>query len=548
MSEALTRDEVTRLLDAMHRLARAQSEAEVIATVRGCARALVQSDGISFVLREGEEVHYVDEDAISPLWKGRRFPIDACVSGWAIRHREQVTIDDIFTDSRVPIEAYRPTFVKSLAMVPMNRHLPIGAIGAYWATNHLATSHELELLQALADATSTALTNVALLAAERRASAEREALLRAAQEANRTKDEFLAMLGHELRNPLAPMVTALQLLRLRGEEPPPREIEVIERQVSHLVRLVDDLLDVSRITRGTVVLKREELELASVVHQALELAGPLLEQRSHHVDVSVPSEGFRIMGDPSRLAQTVANLLTNAAKYTDSGGHIAITAARKGDEVTLSVTDSGIGIDPVLLPRVFEMFVQGPQAGDRARGGLGLGLALVQRLVEAHGGRVSAHSDGAGKGSTFTVVLPTAERARAASGTDVSESTAPAVREKVNAPILVVDDNRDAADLVAESLRAYGFDAKVAFDGPSALALVETFAPEIAILDIGLPVMDGYELATRLWERIPKLRVVALSGYGQEHDRRRSHEAGFAEHLVKPVTPRRLLDVLRQLA
>jgi PAS domain S-box-containing protein len=363
----------------------------------------------------------------------------------------------------------------------------------------------------------------------------------ALREADRRKDEFLALLSHELRNPLAPILTAAQLMQLRGDVATPFERGVIIRQAQHLVRLVDDLLDVSRLERGKVTLSKRWLELAGVVAKGIEATAELLEQARHRLHVSVPSDGLPIDGDEVRLTQVVSNLLTNAARYTPPGGRIEVTALREGDDVVLRVRDNGRGIDPVLLPSLFELFVQGPRGPDRAEGGLGLGLSLVRMLTALHGGTVSASSDGPGLGSEFTVRLPASTRL-------VDEAPPPArsapLRARASRRVLVVDDNRDGAAMIAGLLSAAGHKVQVAHDASQALLLVDTFAPQVAILDIGLPVMDGYalggELRVRLGRGAPVL--IALTGYGQEQDRRRSEEAGFALHLVKPIEAETLVE------
>ncbi|PTL82795.1 ATP-binding protein [Vitiosangium sp. GDMCC 1.1324] len=369
---------------------------------------------------------------------------------------------------------------------------------------------------------------------------------REAESANRAKDEFLAMLGHELRNPLAPILTALQLMRLRGSDATERERTIIERQVKHLVRLVDDLLDVSRVTRGKIELKREKLELAEVVAKAIEQTSPLLEQRRHELTVDVPRNGLRLDADPTRLAQAFSNLLTNAAKYTEPGGRISVVASREGSEAVIKVRDNGTGISPEILPRVFDLFVQEGQSLDRSQGGLGLGLAIVRSMVTLHGGQVSAHSEGKGRGSEFTVRLPMveAEPLQATAGPPPLEPKPP-VSGSAPTRVLVVDDNQDAADILAESLELLGCETRIAYDGPSALKIAPTFQPDVALLDIGLPVMDGYELARLLRQQLssPALRLVAVTGYGQASDRQRSKEAGFDAHLVKPLD----FDVLNAL-
>jgi PAS domain S-box-containing protein len=377
-------------------------------------------------------------------------------------------------------------------------------------------------------------------------------LREAAEAANRAKDEFLAMLGHELRNPLSPILTALQLMRLRGIVGGERERTVIERQVTHLTRLVDDLLDVSRIARGKIQLKEELVELADVVAKAVEMTSPLFEQRAHTLELDVPRGGLPARGDATRLSQVISNLLTNAAKYTPAGGHITVRATEEQEQVVLRVRDTGIGIAPDVLPHVFDLFVQGRQALDRSQGGLGLGLTIVRNLVEQHGGSVSASSQGRGAGSEFVVRLPKATVGAVSQGLHAAHAEAGiATTTTAGGPrVLVVDDNVDAAEMLAAALTAKGYETMVAHSGPAALLAAETFRPAIGFLDLGLPVMDGYELATRLRDLsdLPSMRLVAVTGYGQKSDRRKTRQAGFHHHLVKPVDLRAVDEVLTRLA
>ena len=366
-----------------------------------------------------------------------------------------------------------------------------------------------------------------------------------AETASRAKDEFLAMLGHELRNPLAPITTALELMRMRPDVGGARERAVIERQVQHLVSLVDDLLDISRITRGKVELRPEPVELAGVVSRALEIVSPLLEARQHVVAIDVPA-GLVVHGDPARLAQILSNLLNNAAKYTPKAGRITVRAAPDGDHVVLDVIDTGIGIEPAMLGRIFEPFAQEQQSIDRTQGGLGLGLAIVDNLVKLHGGTVRAHSAGRGHGTALTVRLPRIDPERD------PERAAPApVAPAPNgeARILVIDDNVDAALLLAELLEVGGYRTLAAHDGPSALAAAQAFHPQLAVVDLGLPVMDGFELARHLRElhTAPTTKLVALTGYGQPQDRAKTAAAGFDAHLVKPVDIAELRAVIERL-
>jgi PAS domain S-box-containing protein len=370
----------------------------------------------------------------------------------------------------------------------------------------------------------------------------------AADEAGRAKDEFLAMLGHELRNPLAPIATALHLMRQRGAGVLERERAIVERQVRHLMRLVDDLLDVSRTTRGQLRLELAPVEVSAIVADAIEAAGPLVEERRQKLTVSVPRTGLVIDGDRGRLVQVVTNLLSNAAKYTPPGGHVTVSAHVDGDHIVLEVADDGTGIASDLLPRVFDVFTQGFQGLDRKQGGLGLGLAIARQLIVGHGGTIEARSGGAGRGTIMVVRVPCARVASRPDGT--SRDVVKAKRHEGARRVLVVDDNPDAAETLAEALVEAGHDARSVGDGPSALQLVDTFVPNIAFIDIGLPAMDGYELASIL-RQIPGLAqtpLVAITGYAQADDRKRALASGFSEHLAKPLDFGRVLECIESLS
>jgi CheY-like chemotaxis protein len=373
-----------------------------------------------------------------------------------------------------------------------------------------------------------------------------ELLAKEAQAATRAKDEFLAMLGHELRNPLAPMLTALELLRLRGDTSP--ELEVMERQVAHLTRLVDDLMDVSRITRGRLELRRKNVELSEVISKAIEITSPIIEQRRHRLDVHVGRRGLGVNVDPDRMAQVISNLLTNAAKYSDRGSTIIVEASQRGNIARLRVKDEGVGIAPDMIDRVFDLFTQQPQTIDRSKGGLGLGLTIVRALVNQHGGKVQARSKGMGKGSEFIVELPRVVVAAAPPESIRRSSKRPA--RGAGRRVLIVDDNEDLVATIRLALELLGYVVETAHDGPTALARATVFHPDVALVDIGLPVMDGYEVAKRLRDpRVAgeKLQLVAVTGYSQEADRRRARAAGFDHHLVKPVELSKLQSVVKNL-
>jgi len=374
---------------------------------------------------------------------------------------------------------------------------------------------------------------------ERKTNEQAEALI----DLHRRKDEFLAMLGHELRNPLAAISNAGHLLRLEKSEDKlqQRANAIIERQVGQLTRLVDDLLEVSRITTGRIHLIQERIDLNGVVANAVETVRPLIGQRRHSLKVSVPPQPIWLYADAARLEQVVVNLLTNAAKYTDEGGHIWLSVGQEGDEAVLRVRDSGVGIASELLPHIFDLFTQAERSLDRSQGGLGIGLCLVQRLVELHGGRVEARST-LGQGSEFVVRLPVVPN----SATPPSPSTEKDKPTSTSLQVLVVDDNVDVAQSLTMLLEASGHDFRTAHDGPNALATALDYRPDVVLLDIGLPGMDGYEVAKKMRQQ-PNLKhvvLVAVSGYGHESDHRRSQEEGFDHHLVKPIDFGKLQQIL----
>lgn len=386
-------------------------------------------------------------------------------------------------------------------------------------------AEDIPLFTELASRAALALDNARLYA-------DAESARREAEMANLAKDEFLAILGHELRNPLAPIVSALQLMARRGDDTTRRERTIIERQVRHLSRLVDDLLDVSRIVRGKVDITRERLDLRSIVDKAVEMTRPLFEERELRIELSLGASAAWVDGDPVRLSQVAGNLLTNAAKFSARQGSVKVTLASIDDHHELAIRDEGVGIAPELLSRVFELFVQAPQSLDRSQGGLGLGLAIVANLLEPHGGSVHAESEGLGHGATFRVRLPRADPPALP-----RLAASPVPRRMRSGRLLIVDDNRDAADVLADLLRDSGFEVRVEPDALRALDLAERFTPQLAILDIGLPGINGYDLARKL-RALPNLsdvRLIALTGYGLGSDRERAEHAGFDLHLIKPV-------------
>jgi signal transduction histidine kinase len=366
------------------------------------------------------------------------------------------------------------------------------------------------------------------------------------RDADRRKDEFLATLAHELRNPLAPIRQAALISKAPGATDAQKRWshDVIDRQVQHMSLLLDDLLDISRVTRGTLALRMQPTELATVIDAAVETARPTIDGKRHVLSVDMPPEPIQFVADPLRVAQVLSNLLTNAAKYTDPEGQIQITARCEADNVVIRVRDSGIGISATALPRVFNMFSQVHSTTDRSEGGLGIGLALAQGLIELHGGAIEANSAGLGCGSEFTVRLPRRP---------VSEAPRPLAKAAVVSTgavrrrILIADDNRDSAETLAALLRMDGHEVTSVHDGPVALTVFNELKPEVALLDIGMPGLTGYEVARKMRQSPlgASLRLIAITGWGQDIDKERAYAAGFDHHLTKPVDPHRLAELLR---
>jgi signal transduction histidine kinase/ActR/RegA family two-component response regulator len=460
--------------------------------------------------------------------------------GWVLVHKVPYLTNDALADTQIVHELCIQFGVRSALSTPILSAQ--GEVLGFFEIHNKEggfTPSDQEKLLAVSHAASIAIQNAL---AYRRTQQAEESL----REANRRKDEFLATLAHELRNPLAPIRNAVELIRrAKGDAGLMEKARcMMERQLAQLVRLIDDLLEVSRITRGKLQLRQEVIELSGAVRSAVEAARPLIDAQAHDLTVTLPHEPVHLDADPIRLAQVLSNLLNNAAKYTEKGGHIWLTAERQGAEVLVAVRDTGIGIAAEHLPHVFEMFSQVVPALERSQGGLGIGLALVRGLVELHGGSVEARSAGPGKGSEFTLRLPLLETlapARQGPSEDDEKSRAgPKCR------ILVADDLRDSVESLALMLRLAGHDIQTANDGLEAVQAAATFRPDVVLLDLGMPKMNGHEAARHIrqqpWGK--NMLLIALTGWGQEEDRRRSAEAGFDHHLVKPAEPKALEELL----
>ncbi len=439
-----------------------------------------------------------------------------------------------FTQSDEHREMVRALGPRAVISVPLKiREKTIGVIGLVSCDrNRRYGQREVELAESLAVRVAVAVDNARLF--------------HAVKEASRQKDEFLAMLAHELRNPLAAIKYAVAIGQMSPSESPEETFEIIDRQTQNLAHLIEDLLDVSRISRDKITLRKETVDVASIVNGAATTVRPLVEDKHHELILEMPDEPVYVLADPTRAEQIVMNLLTNAAKYTKNGGRVTVRATTHADEAVIEVIDTGIGLPPELLNRVFDLFAQADRTLDRSEGGLGIGLTVAQKLTEMHGGLITADSEGLGKGSKFTVRLPISRQTPAdgkVSQRNVSTSSQSPQK------VLVVDDNRDTAMSCARLLKGMGHEVETAFDGLAALEAARSFKPQAILLDIGLPGMNGYEVAKTLRdEGFANEVIVAVSGYGQPEDRERSRQAGFDDHLVKPVHQDALVTVLQQCA
>lgn len=496
---------------------------------------------LSYELGEGDTLRLVAATGLSRA--GRQamatVPIDGPLCGLAARRRAPLIVEDLQAAPLPEAQRLRDEGVCCYAGFPLVAHGEVLGVAAFGSTTRSRFREgDLQVIQTVCDQASAMLERNRLIEALH----ARERSLRLA---DRRKDDFIATLAHELRNPLAPIRNAVDILRRRGLDDPQLEWcrSVIQRQVTQMTHLLEDLLDVSRVTRNKIELRRERVALERVIDEALETTQPLIRAQPHALRVDLPPEPVVVFGDPTRLTQVLANLLNNAAKYTDPGGRITLEARVDGDEVAIRVSDNGIGIDAAQLARVFEMFSQLEPALERSRGGLGLGLSLSRGLVELHGGRLEADSEGVGRGSTFTVTLPIVHAAP-----DPAVGHAPA-REATSVRVLVVDDNADAAQTLATMLELQGMDSRAVYGGREGLEVAEQWRPEVVVVDIGMPDMNGHEFVRRLraqpWGEA--LLAIACTGWGQNEDRARARAAGFDHHLVKPIEPEAIAKIVARL-
>lgn len=534
------------LISIIQRLSSARSLDDVMDIVRHGARNLVNADGATFVLKDQNHCYYADEDSIAPLWKGQRFPIETCISGWSMQHKEAVFIPDIYADSRVPHGVYRPTYVKSLAMVPIRKSDPVGAIGTYWAQPQRLTSDQIELLQALADSTSMAIENVNLYTSL-------EKRIEELKHANRVKDEFLMIVSHELRTPLNAIMGWAELLL--NEDLGPTEVrsayETIERNAKNQSRIIEDLLDTSRIILGRAVFDFKPVDMNEVCEMAISSLLVLAKKKEIEIQYDSASELAFVLGDMGRLQQVVVNLLNNAIKFSPKGTCIKVRLAQEGPNWGLSVEDCGEGIDPQFLPHVFERFRQGDDSITRRHGGLGLGLAIVKSVIEAHHGHVQVSSEGPGKGSTFSLRLPCAENISSIDKNSSKKQMETKTSALEGQKLLIIDDEQDSRMVLETSLSKYGALVRSASSVKEALEILRQFHPEIVICDLSMPEEDGYSFIKRIRLGDTPLPVdipaVALTAFSDEAHEKESLDSGYNLFLGKPFSANEVARRLRKL-
>jgi two-component system CheB/CheR fusion protein len=543
---------VNPLLQAVSALASARTLEELMSVVRQSLRTLMRADGVTLVLRDGGMCHYADEDAIEPLWKGRRFPLEACISGWVMQHREPAVIADIYADPRIPHEAYRSTFVRSLAMMPVGTDAPVAAIAAYWAHRHTATRKEREILRVVADAAALGMRN-ASLAEQRELALVRESEARhQAEDANQLKDDFLATLSHELRTPLHVIQSWLwQLRRSHDPEELSKAVEVVERNVALQSRLVEDLLDMSRASAGQLRIQVQLVNIAALCTTLVEVVQPIARAKNIHLELSQSGAAF-IWGDPDRVQQMLWNVVNNAIKFTPEDGLVRLGISREARRVVVTVDDNGIGIDPRFLPFMFDRYRQADQRPARRYGGLGLGLNIVRELAHLHGATVRAESCGIDQGTRIAIEFPIP----AVPDQPVNAVQRRAAGERPLArldglTILLVDDEPEGLNSVESVLRHQGAAVLPAGSTAEALQLLHRHRPGLLLTDLAMPGQDGLELMRAVRELEIPLRdtpAAVLSAHLASEFGPLARAAGFQLFLEKPVQPQELVERVAQLA
>ncbi|KYG65772.1 hybrid sensor histidine kinase/response regulator [Bdellovibrio bacteriovorus] len=529
------------LVKVIQDLSAARTLDDVTSLVRKAAREIAEADGATFVLRDGDMCSYVDEDAIAPLWKGQKFPMSACVSGWAMLNKAQAVIPDIYKDARVPIDAYRPTFVKSMAMTPIRKEAPIGAIGTYWKTVRAPSEEQKELLQALADSVSVAMENLNLYESLNSKIVE-------LRKSNQAKDEFLMNVSHELRTPLNSILGWSDILvqdQLEGEELR-LGLDTIQRNARNQLKIVEDLLDSSRILVGRVHLEKIPIDLCQIVNQSIMALKSEIQKKQLKFEVRSSLNTAVIKADLVRVRQIIDNVIMNAIKFSFNGGSVWVHIDKKGPDVELAIKDEGSGIESDFLPHVFERLQQGDNSSTRKYGGLGLGLSIAKHLTEAFDGEIKAESAGPGLGATFRLQFPLYDfdLKAVAPAADVLDKKA-----LQGIKVLVVDDDNDSRHIVERVLKNYGAEVAGVESVSEALKAKDDY--EVIVCDLSMPEEDGFSLAHKIREGRTqfgmKIPLVALTAFTDKANEKKALEEGFDRFMGKPFNVKNLISNVVQL-
>ncbi|UYL09108.1 ATP-binding protein [Bdellovibrio sp. SKB1291214] len=536
-----TNKKIERLVSVIQSLSAARNLDTIMTLVRSAAREMAQSDGATFVLKDNGFCFYADEDAISPLWKGQRFPLTSCISGWAMLNQKAVIIEDIYKDSRIPIEAYRPTFVKSLAMIPIRRDDPIGAIGIYWGQQHRCTPQELEMIQALADTVSVAMENVNLYNSLNAKVSELEKV-------NEAKDLFLMTVSHELRTPLNSILGWTEILKDSGSaEDIEKGLDIIDRNAKSQARIVEDLLDSSRIMAGRLRIEKENINLVEVAKNAVATVQADAMKKNIEIHLAAKIDNAQVLGDPLRLTQVFNNLLTNAIKFSEPKSEIVVSIETRGPGVAVRIKDTGVGISTEGQQRLFTRFFQADSTTTRKHGGLGLGLSISKYLIDQHNGQINIYSEGEGKGSTAEFVIPLVEEKSMERNDALNEYTTP--QKPLNGVhVLAVDDDPDCLGLVETVLRKSGAHVEKANSVHEALRLSSLFHFDALVSDLSMPEEDGFSLVrkvraglTAMEKEIP---AVAVTAFNDKDNHDKAISAGFDDFFGKPFSSHQLIHRL----
>lgn len=536
-----------RLLKALQDISKARSVEEVSEVVVHAVRDLVGADGANFVIRDGDLCYHLNEDCIGPLWKGQRYSMQICLSGWVMLHKERAVIPDVYNDPRIPVDVYKPTFIKSLVMTPIRSQDPIGAVGTFWAKSYQPTEQEVELIQALVDGTSVAMENVKLYS-------ELQKQVQELNDSGRAKDEFLLMLSHELRTPLNAILGWTDILMSEGADAETRKmgLDTILRSSKAQLKIVEELLDTARIISGKIKMEMDSLDIQKSLLDSIEVLRIGAQQKNISISVESSLSKAFIQGDSNRIQQVFVNLIENAIKFTPRGGSIKVNVERIGPNVQIMIKDTGEGLSADFIPFVFDRFRQADSSLSRKYGGMGLGLAIVHDLVNLHNGQVFAESEGLGKGSTFRVLLPLATYDEGRP--DGSFSTMKTPKTTLSQmKVLIIEDSPDSRILAEIIFKQNGAEIRSAGSIKEGLDILNNFQPDLLVCDIGLPDEDGCTFIKKLrsgnyLQNQTKLPAIALTAFADPLHRDDALSAGFNAYISKPYQSAELIKTAKKIA